>query len=120
MKKICISIIVILLIGILGFYNVVNALTKSELEQKRIELNLKIEEAGKNIENINVELTKNLEEINALDEQIYVYEEQINTLSKNLSDIEKQKKEVEQLLIEVEKEYEYQKRITGDKISKYI
>ena len=109
MKKICISIIVILLI--LGFYNVVNALTKSELEQKRIELNLKIEQAGKNIEEIEVELTKNLEEINALNEEIYLYEEQINTLSKNLDEIEKQKKEVEQLLIEVEAEYKYQKRI---------
>lgn len=107
-KKICISVIVILLI--LGFYNGVNALTRSELEQKRIELNLKIEEAGKNIENIQVELTETLEAINALDEEIYLYEEQIKTLSKNLNDIEKQKKDVEKLLVELEIEYQYQKR----------
>ena len=57
-KKICIVIVAILII--LGSYNVVNALTESELEQKRIELNLKIEEAGKNIEGLEVELTQNV------------------------------------------------------------
>jgi len=106
-KKVCTIIIAILLV--LGSYNVVNALTDAELQQKRIELNQKIEEAGKNIENIEVELTENLEAINALDEEIYLYEEQINTISQNLSNIEKQIKESEALLIEIEAKYEYQK-----------
>lgn len=107
MKKVCTIVIAILLI--LGSYNVVNALTDAELQQKRIELNQKIEEAGKNIENIEVELTENLEAINALDEEIYLYEEQINTLSQNLSNIEKQIIESEALLKEIEAKYEYQK-----------
>lgn len=110
MKKLYIAIVAILLL--LGSYNVVNALTQSELEQKRIELNEKIKAAGKNIENIEVELSETLEAINALDEEIYLYEEQINTISQNLSNIEIQIKEAENVLLEVEKKYEYQKRIT--------
>ena len=109
-KKLYIAIVAILLL--LGSYNVVNALTQSELEQKRIELNEKIKAAGKNIENIEVELSETLEAINALDEEIYLYEEQINTISQNLSNIEIQIKEAENVLLEVEKKYEYQKRIT--------
>lgn len=109
MKKIYIVIITILLA--LGSYNVVNALTESELEQKRIELKTKIEETGKNLENIEVELTKNLEAINALDQEIYLYEEQINTISENLTAIEKQIRETEEMLVEIEEKYEYQKRI---------
>lgn len=115
MKKRYIVIIAILLA--LGSCNVVEALTKSEIEQKRIELNLKIEEAGKNIEAIEVELTENLEAINALDEEIYLYEEQINTISQNLSEVETQIREAESLLVEIENKYEYQKRFIRKKIT---
>ena len=108
-KKICIVIVAILLA--LANYSVVNALTTSELEQKRIELNLKIEEAGKNIEGIEVELTENLEAINALDEEIYLYEEQIDTLSQNLSQIETQIREAETVLAEIESRYQYQNEL---------
>ena len=114
-KKICIVIVAILLL--LGSYNIVNAVTESELEQRRIELNLKIEEAGKNIENIEVELTQNLEAINALDEEIFLYEEQIDTLSQNLSQIETQIRQAQTALTEIETKYEYQKRIIRKKIN---
>lgn len=107
MKKICIAIITALLI--ICNYNVVKALTRSELEQKRIELQIKIEEAGKNIENIQVELTENLEAINALDEEIYLYEEQINKITENLVNVERQIEETKIILAELEKKYEYQK-----------
>lgn len=108
-KKICVVIVAMILL--LGSYNVVNALTDSELQQKRIELNEKIQEAGKSLENIEVELTETLEAINALDEEIYLYEEQINTISQNLSNIEKQIKEAEILLNDIEAKYEYQKSL---------
>ena len=111
MKKLCIiTIITILLLG--SSYNVANALTRGELEQKRAELKAKIEEAGKNIENIQVQLTENLELINSLDQDIYIYEEQINQLSQNLEQVEKQIKETENIIDELQTQYEYQKRIT--------
>lgn len=115
MKKIYITITIILLL--FGSYNVVNALTQGELEQKRLELKEKIEEAGKNIENIEVELTDTLQAINALDEEIYLYEEQINEISNELSNIEIQINETEKMLEEIEKKYEYQLRFTRKKVS---
>lgn len=107
MKKIYIVIIAILLA--LGSYNVVQAITQEELEQKRTELQDKIENAGKNIENIEVELTETLENINALDEEIYLHEEKIDELTENLNQIENQIKQAEIVLAEVEGKYEYQK-----------
>lgn len=117
-KRICIVIIITILL--LGSYNVVQALTRSELEQKRVELQTKIEEAGKNIENIQVQLTENLEAINELDKDIYTYETQIKQISENLVQIEKQLTETEKVMVEVQKQYEYRKRFTGKKVSKYI
>lgn len=109
-KKICLTIIttlfVIIIIG-----TSVKAITSSELEQKRIELKEKITEAGKNIENINVELTENLELINKLDEEIYNYEEQIEIISQNLESIEKQIIEAEKYLKTIEDRYEYRKKV---------
>lgn len=109
-KKICLAIIttslVIIIIG-----TSVKAITSSELEQKRIELKEKITEAGKNIENINVELTENLELINKLDEEIYNYEEQIEIISQNLESIEKQIIDAEKYLKTIEDRYEYRKKV---------
>ena len=95
-KKICLAVITALLI--IGSLNIVKGLTATELEQRRAELTNKINEAGKSIENINIELTENLEAINKLDEEIYSYEMQINTISENLENIEKQIKETENYL----------------------
>lgn len=108
-KKICIAIITAVLV--LGSYNVVHALTRSELEQKRVELKTKIEEAGKNIENIQVQLTENLEAINSLDEEIYQYETQIKQISQNLTQVETQIKQTEEILTTLQTTYEYQKRL---------
>lgn len=109
-KKICLAIISTLLVIIIVGTSV-KAITSSELEQKRIELKEKISEAGKNIENINVELTENLEVINKLDEEIYNYEEQIEIISQNLENIEKQIIEAEEYLETIEDRYEHQKEV---------
>lgn len=109
-KKICLAIISTLLVIIIVGTSV-KAIKSSELEQKRIELKEKISEAGKNIENINVELTENLEVINKLDEEIYNYEEQIEIISQNLENIEKQIIEAEEYLETIEDRYEHQKEV---------
>ena len=108
-KKICLAVIMALLI--IGSLNIVKGLTATELEQRRAELKNKINEAGKSIENINVELTENLEAINKLDEEIYSYETQINTISENLENIEKQIKETENYLDAIQVDYEHQKEL---------
>lgn len=108
-KKICLAVITALLI--IGSLNIVKGLTATELEQRRAELTNKINEAGKSIENINIELTENLEAINKLDEEIYSYEMQINTISENLENIEKQIKETENYLDAIQVDYEHQKEL---------
>ena len=108
-KKICLAVIMALLI--IGSLNIVKGLTATELEQRRAELTNKINEAGKSIENINIELTENLEAINKLDEEIYSYEMQINTISENLENIEKQIKETENYLDAIQVDYEHQKEL---------
>ena len=109
MKKICIAVIMVLLIA--GGLTVVQALSPIELEQKRIELKNKIDEAGKNLENINVELTENLEAINNLDKEIYEYEDQINEITSNLENIEGRINQTELDLENIQKRYDHQKEL---------
>lgn len=114
MKKICLAVITALLIT--GSLVTVQALSAAEIEQKRIELKEKINEAGKNLESINIELTENLEKINELEEDIYAYEKQIKTLNTNLSNVEKQIKETELQLQTIEIRYNKQKDILEQRL----
>ena len=108
-KRICLTVITVVLIIIIGF-NAVQAITYSDLEQKRVELRNKINEAGKSLENINVELTEKLDEINKLDGEINTYEKQVSNITQNLQNIEKQIKETEEQLKTIEEKYDYQKK----------
>ena len=109
-KKICLAVITALLI-ISGCYKTVQAITSSELEQRRIELREEINKAGKNLENINVQLTENLEAINNLDEQIGEYESQIESVSNNINQVEKQIRETETSLKTIQKRYNHQNEL---------
>ena len=125
MKKTCITVITIL--TILNFSTIVHAVdseitenqneNNQNLEQRRIELRQKIEAEGKNLENISVELTKNLEEINKLDENIYEYEEQVKSISASLQNVEKQIKEAETYLTTFEIRYNHQKELLQKRIA---
>ncbi len=109
MKKICFTIIVVILL--IGNSTVANAITYSELEQKRMELKAKIDEADKNLEEINIDLTENLEAINNLDKDIYVYEEQIKNITQNINEIERKINETETNLETIEARYAHQKEL---------
>lgn len=130
-KRICITVITFLII--LNSCTIVHAVnsevaeneteetqteeTNQNLEQRRIELRQKIEKAGKNLETINVELTKNLEEINKLDGEIYEYEEQVKAISESLQNVEKQIKEAEVYLKTIEIRYDHQKELLQKRIA---
>ena len=114
-KKICLAVITALLI-ISGCYKTVQAITSSELEQRRIELREEINKAGKNLENINVQLTENLEAINNLDEQIGEYETQIESVSNNINQVEKQIRETETSLKTIQKRYNHQNELLKKRI----
>ena len=114
-KKICLAVITALLI-IIGSYVTVQAITSSELEQRRIELREEINKAGKNLENINVQLTENLEAINTLDEQIGEYETQIESVSNSINQVEKQIRETESSLKTIQKRYNHQNELLKKRI----
>ncbi len=114
-KKICLAVITALLI-ISGCYKTVQAITSSELEQRRIELREEINKAGKNLENINVQLTENLEAINKLDERIGEYESQIESVSNNINQVEKQIRETETSLKTIQKRYNHQNELLKKRI----
>jgi len=109
-KKKCLVVIGVLLI-ILVTHNIVQAITQSELEQRRIELQTRIAEMGKTLENVDVVLTENLEAINNLDADILVYEEQMEKISDNLRQVENEIKETEEQLATVQERYNHQEEI---------
>ena len=108
-KKVCIIAIAFLLI--IGVTRLSYAISDSELEQRRIELKEKIDKAGKDLENINVELTQNLQEISKLDASIGEYEEKVETISNKLQQIETRIGQAETSLKTIQKRYERRKKI---------
>lgn len=110
MKKKCIAIIIVILI-LLITHNIVQAITQSELEQKRVELQTKISEIGKTLENVDIVLTENLEAINNIDAEIQIYEEQMEEISANLRQVENEIKETEEKLGTIQERYDHQEEI---------
>lgn len=104
MKRICLAVI-IAFIGI-GIYGTVQAVTSSDLEERRQELREQIEQSGLEIENIQIELTDVLEKMNELDKQIYDYEESINKIDGTLKGIEKEIEEKERDIKLMQREYD--------------
>lgn len=110
MKKKCIAIIIVILI-LLITHNIVQAITQSELEQKRVELQTKISEIGKTLENVDIVLTENLEAINNIDAEIQIYEEQMEEISANLRQVENEIKDTEEKLGTIQERYDHQEEI---------
>lgn len=108
-RRICLAVVTALLI--FGSYATVQAITSSELEQRRAELKNQINQAGKSLENVNLELTENLEAISNLNEEIGEYETQIETISKNLKQIEAKIKITENSLQTIQERYNHQKEL---------
>lgn len=113
-KTICFTIVLILLISIIPV--TVKAIDIGELEQQRLELKEKISKSGIDLENINIELTENLEEINKLNEEIYEYESQIRQTSISLDNVEKQIEQTEKQLIVLEEKYAKREEVLQNRL----
>ena len=114
MKKICLTVIIVLLC--IGAYGTVQAVTSADLEERRRELQEQIEASGLEIENIQIELTEALEKMNNLDKQIYDYEDSIKNINNELEEIEKDLKTKEKELQIMEMDYERVKEAFADRI----
>ena len=114
MKKICLTVIIALLC--ISAYGTVQAVTSSDLEDRRRELQEQIAQSGLEIENIQIELTEALEKMNNLDKQIYDYEESIDKIDKELQEIEKNIKTKEKEITILQMDYERVKEAFADRI----
>lgn len=113
-KRVCLIAITVLFI-IFGI-RFVQAVDYSELEQRRIELRQKISEAGQSLENINVELTDNLEQISKLDEEIGGYETEVENINKNLESLNQQIIETENNLNTIEERLQKQQQLLQKRV----
>lgn len=113
-KRVCLIVITVLFI-IFGI-KFVQAVDYSELEQRRIELRQKISEAGQSLENINVELTENLEQISKLDEEIGGYETEVENINKNLESLNQQIIETENNLNTIEERLQKQQQLLQKRV----
>ena len=113
-KRVCLIAITVLFI-IFGI-RFVQAVDYSELEQRRIELRQKISEAGQSLENINVELTENLEQISKLDEEIGGYETEVENINKNLESLNQQIIETENNLNTIEERLQKQQQLLQKRV----
>ena len=113
-KRVCLIVITVLFI-IFGI-RFVQAVDYSELEQRRIELRQKISEAGQSLENINVELTENLEQISKLDEEIGGYETEVENINKNLESLNQQIIETENNLNTIEERLQKQQQLLQKRV----
>lgn len=114
MKKVCLTVIIALLC--ISAYGTVQAVTSSDLEYRRRELQEQIAQSGLEIENIQIELTEALEKMNNLDKQIYDYEESIDKIDKDLQEIEKNIKTKEKEITILQMDYERVKEAFADRI----
>lgn len=114
MKKVCLTVIIALLC--ISAYGTVQAVTSSDLEDRRRELQEQIAQSGLEIENIQIELTEALEKMNNLDKQIYDYEESIDKIDKDLQEIEKNIKTKEKEITILQMDYERVKEAFADRI----
>ena len=89
MNKIYLTVISVILISF-SIIGSVKAVTSTEIEERRKELEEEIKQSGIEIENIQIELTETLEKINEIDKEIYDYEETINGINQDLVPIQNQ------------------------------
>lgn len=107
----CKKIVLIFFISILilaSVYGLAFAVNLDELQSKKDELQSQISESNEQIEQIQIEITENLEQLNSINEKIYSYENEISILSIELEKIEKEITETEEKLEIVEENYKTQ------------
>lgn len=109
MKKKLIIISVMIFILFIILCTVVIATNIDDLGDQREELQSQIDETEEQIKNIQVNLTKALEELNELNNKISDYETNIREVETNLTDIYNAIIEVEEQLKHIEADFETQK-----------
>ena len=103
----------ILLMISIGF---VKAEDLTDLQNKKEELQNQIDESNQQIEEIQIELTQNLEQLNNLNLNIYTYEQEIYSLEENLNELSKQIEKIEIKLTSIEESYNLQQKVLQNRV----
>lgn len=110
-KLILLSLIIVGLLILLGSTVLGETIYDNyyELSEKRGEIQSELDEANQEIEQIEIKMTKTLEELNKLNDRIEGYEQDINNLEIDLIDLFNSISIVEGKLNSLEKDYKVQK-----------
>ena len=107
MKKIGLKIVVMIVIAVILLqFNVVFAVTQSELNASRNETDKKIEEAKEELEHIDAEKSDTLQQVESLITQISSAQSEIDELDTKISDMNTQIEEAQSKLNEKQEEYD--------------
>jgi len=107
-KKLILATVIVIALFML-LCNIVKATYFYELGEIREEIQHQLEDATVEIEKIEINITKTLEDLNALNDKIASYESDINTLELDLIDIYNNIVIVEEKLENIKKDYQLQK-----------
>lgn len=105
------KIVTIAITIILLMYGFANAKDIDELKQEREKIKEEINELSIGLEEIEINLTENLEEITKIEEKIYEYEDKLEGITTNLEKIQMETKTTEEKLTNIEESYIMQKNL---------
>ncbi len=109
-KRKCVWVCIILtIVMFLSNMNVTYSATKNELEQKKGNIQDKINQANKEIENISSEMSAVEKQVNQLNSQISIYQDEIDNLKVQISDNEEK-------LAQLQAEYEKRSKTLANRI----
>lgn len=109
--KTFLKIVTIAITIILLMYGFANAKDIDELKQEREKIKEEINELSIGLEEIEINLTENLEEITKIEEKIYEYEDKLEGITTNLEKIQMETKTTEEKLTNIEESYIMQKNL---------
>lgn len=115
-KKVALIVLAFTMLSILFYANIVGAENLNDLQNKKNELQEEITQSNEQIENLQIELTENLEQLNNLNSKITIYEEEISLLEENLSKILLELEEITAKLNIIEENYNIQKLALENRI----
>ena len=109
-------LVLLIIVLLIGFGSAVMAEGLSDLQNKRDELENQITETSKELEEIQIEITANLEQLNNLNARIAEYENDICTYEQSLVEIQGEILTVSKKLNLVEQNYNLQKELLQNRI----
>ena len=115
-KEIIFRMFVILIILILCFLNCTYAASSTELKNKQKDIDNQIEEAKEDLEEVNLNKSQALQEINKMTQEISGYQDEIDSLQTTLDDLNTSIKESEVKIAEAEEEYNKTQRLLDERL----